>query len=167
MTDSDLTLEAWETLAKEHPVASRLLPWAKRLVDASRVSRSCGLETQAVLLERRVAARLAEISAQQVVGAGNVELEARWNADGLPSAPVPERQTRLWRRVRSMRAERMPFRGEGHPGFQGLAWGPYNRQSAVAELLSAAAKIDPLWVDDFLERERAMRTIDRLLGLPG
>jgi hypothetical protein len=59
----------------------------------------------------------------------------------------------------------MPFQGEGHPQAQGLAWGPYNQQSAVAEALSAVAGVDPLWVDDLLERERSLRSIDRLLGL--
>ena len=155
----------WTESAAQHPVVRRFLPWAESLLDAARVSAGCGLECQARLLALRAEKRLGSLLSIPVQ-TGEVEpISVRWDGDGLPVAPDSRRQDRLWRRVRSMRSHRMPFQGEGHPEAQGLAWGPYNRQSAVAEALSAVAGVDPLWVDDLLERERSLRSVDRLLGL--
>ncbi|HNY31786.1 MAG TPA: hypothetical protein PKO15_12940 [Fibrobacteria bacterium] len=155
----------WQEVAQSHPVARRFLPWAMRLLDAAAVSRSCGLDSQAERLEGRVKVRLDELLARPGSTQVKMELDSTWSPEGLAVWPTRSRQETLWRKVRLLRAQRQPFRGEGHPGFRGLAWGPYNRQSSVAEALSAAAKVDPLWVDDFLERERSMRLIDTLLGL--
>lgn len=154
----------WEQSAATHPVVRRFLPWANRLLDAASVSRACGLERQADQLLHRVATRLETLLARPDLSREEVRLASTWSAEGLSGAPSRSRQEALWRKVRLLRAQRQPFRGEGHPGFRGLAWGPYNRQSSVAEALSAAAKVDPLWVDDFLERERSLRLIDQLLG---
>jgi hypothetical protein len=155
---------AWQEAARQRPVAKRLEPWARTLLAAARDSLTCRLEVQASLFMDRVQARLDGLLAMPLPGNQEIKLQASWNADGLPRPVGSERQTRVWRRVRSLRAARLPFQGEHHPGAMGLAWGPYNRQSAVAEALKAAAQIDPLWVDDFLEREKAMRILDGLLG---
>ena len=157
----------WSEAIANHPVVRRFHPWAESLIDAARVSAGCGLEVQAELLAWRVEKRLESLLSIPVRTTAMEPLDAGWSGDGLPTLPDVTRQERLWRRVRSMRSRRLPFRGEGHPGAQGLAWGPYNRQSAVAEALSAVAGADPLWVDDLLERERSLRSIDRLLGLAG
>lgn len=157
----------WTEAAQAHPVVRRLLPWAESLLDAADISRTCGLDAQARDIAARVEARLEAVVAKPSIHQAPPDLAADWNSQGLPSEPDSKRQERLWRRVRSLRAHRLPFAGEGHPREQGLAWGPYNRQSAVAEALSAMAGVDPLWVDELLERERAMRTVDSLLGIPG
>jgi len=155
----------WTEAAADHPVVRRFLPWAESLLDAVRVSAGCGLEIQADLLVRRAQKRLDVLLAIPVRTGEAEPLAVQWESRGLPSDPDARRQEGLWRRVRSMRSHRLPFQGEGHPQAQGLAWGPYNQQSAVAEALSAVAGVDPLWVDDLLERERSLRSIDRLLGL--
>ena len=155
----------WSEAAEHHPVVRRFLPWAGSLLDAARVSAGCGLDFQAELLALRAGTRLDSLLSVPVRASEVEPLSEGWKSAGLPVAPEADRQQRLWRRVRSMRSRRMPFRGEGHPEAKGLAWGPYNRQSAVAEALSAVASVDPLWVDDLLERERSLRTIDALLGL--
>lgn len=155
----------WQQAAQSHPVARRFLPWAERLLDGAEVSRTCSLSAQADILLDRVSRRLESIETSCVSGREPVSLSVGWSSDGLPPAPDIRRVESLHRQVRTLRAHRMPFRGEGHPGFRGLAWGPYNRQSAVAEALSAVAALDPLRVDDILERERSLRAIDSLLGL--
>jgi hypothetical protein len=156
---------AWREVAQRRPVAKRLEPWARTLLGAARESLTCRLERQAGLFLDRVQARLDDLSAIPLASNQDIRLEAAWNPEGLPKPVGGDRQERVWRRVRSLRAARLPFQGEHHPGAMGLAWGPYNRQSAVAEALKAAARLDPLWVDDFLEREKAMRTLDGLLGV--
>lgn len=123
------------------------------------------MAAQERLLLGKVHKRLEELLAKPGSSRQKIELSCGWNPEGLPAFPSRSRQEALWRKVRLLRAHRQPFRGEGHPEFRGLAWGPYNRQSSVAEALSAAAKVDPLWVDDFLERERSLRLIDVLLGV--
>jgi hypothetical protein len=164
-TDIEALSGLWSEAAGHHPVARRFLPWAESMLDAARISAGCGLEFQTEVLVTRVQGRLESLLSIPV-HTGDVEsIPVVWESAGLPSAPENDRQQRIWRRVRSMRSHRMPFRGEGHPEAQGLAWGPYNRQSAVAEALSAVASVDPLWVDDLLERERSLRTVDALLGL--
>ncbi|MBK9575718.1 MAG: hypothetical protein IPK50_21340 [Fibrobacterota bacterium] len=155
----------WQEAASTRPAARRFLSWAQRLLDAAMVSQACGLTAQADHLADKARVRLEAILAQPSTARDKIELTSGWNPDGLAPNPARSRQEALWRRVRLLRAHRQPFRGEGHPEFRGLAWGPYNRQSSVAEALSAAAKVDPLWVDDFLERERSLRLIDGLLGL--
>lgn len=155
---------AWQEAASQRPVAKRLEPWARTLLGAARESLTCRLERQAGLFLDRVQARLDGLMAMPLAANQDVRLETVWNADGLPKPVGTDRQTGVWRRVRSLRAARLPFQGEHHPAAMGLAWGPYNRQSAVAEALKAAAQVDPLWVDDFLEREKAMRILDGLLG---
>lgn len=155
----------WAELAAANPAARRLLPWAESLLDAARVSRTCGLEGQAQDIEGRVLRRLESVQSRPSLSQEPPRLSSDWASAGLPTSPDPRRTEWLWRRVRSLRARRLPFAGEGHPREQGLAWGPYNRQSAVAESLSSIASVDPLWVDDLLERERALRSIDKLLGL--
>ncbi|HXP90285.1 MAG TPA: hypothetical protein VN931_05075 [Fibrobacteria bacterium] len=166
-TDVDDLVRRWEEAASTHPVVGRFLPWALTLLDAARVSAGCDLGFQADRLLAKARRRLENLL-ETPVGSGRIEpLEVRWEAPELPKKPDGMRQERLGRRVRSMRSHRLPFRGEGHPQARGLAWGPYNRQSAVAEALSAVAAVDPLWVDDLLERERSLRSIDLLLGLPG
>ena len=158
-------LEAqWQEAAQQRPVAKRLEPWARTLLAAARESLTCRLERQAGLFLDRVQAKLDGLLAKPLATSQDIRLQTGWNPEGLPPPASGERQARVWRRVRSLRAARLPFQGEHHPGAMGLAWGPYNRQSAVAEALKAAAQIDPLWVDDFLEREKAMRTLDGLLG---
>jgi len=157
----------WEGAAATHPVVARFLPWAHTLLDAARTSAACDLEFQADRLAARARKRLETLLEIPVPTGRIAPLDVRWTPGDLPAKPDPRRQERLGRRVRSMRSHRLPFRGEGHPKARGLAWGPYNRQSAVAEALSAIASVDPLWVDDLLERERSLRTIDLLLGLPG
>jgi len=165
MADVENLALRWNEATANHPVVRRFLPWAESLLDAARVSAGCGLDFQADLLAQRVENRLEKLLSIPVY-TGEVEpLDLRWESQGLPQDPDGKRQERLWRRVRSMRSHRLPFQGEGHPEAQGLAWGPYNQQSAVAEALSAVAAVDPLWVDDLLERERSLRSIDRLLGL--
>ncbi len=163
--DPSALLVRWQDAAATRPVARRLLPWAQRLLDATSVSSACGLSAQADVIATRVLRRLEEILRQPSTSQEKAALTSGWNPDGLAPSPSRSRQESVWRRVRLLRAHRQPFRGEGHPEFRGLAWGPYNRQSSVAEALSAAAKVDPLWVDDFLERERSLRLIDALLGL--
>lgn len=134
------------------------------MLDAASVSATCGMALQERLLLGKVHKRLEELLARPETSREKLELACGWNPEGLSVPPPRSRQEALWRKVRLLRAHRQPFRGEGHPEFRGLAWGPYNRQSSVAEALSAAAKVDPLWVDDFLERERSLRLIDGLLG---
>ena len=158
------TASSWERAAQGHPVARRLLPWAEALLDAAEVSRTCGLASQADDLEDRVRRRLESVLAKGPVQADLPALSASWSGRDLPSAPGEDREERLWRKVRDLRVHRMPFSGQGHPREQGLAWGPYNQQSAVAEALAGLAGADPLRVDDLLEREKAMRCIDLLLG---
>ncbi len=157
-------LDDWREAAGKLPVAKRLLPWAESLLAAAQESATCGLETQADALLVRAMARLAAIKALPSRDSSEVRLATEWDASGLPSTSTRERQTGVWRRVRALRAARLPFQGEHHPAARGLAWGPYNQQSAVAEALKGAALVDPLWVDDFLEREKAMRALDALLG---
>ncbi len=157
--------QRWTAAAEDHPVVRRFLPWAESLLDAARVSTGCGLDFQAHLLAQSAEKRLDRLLSIPVQTRQIEPLTVRWESEGLVPAPDARRQERLGRRVRSMRSHRMPFRGEGHPQAQGLAWGPYNHQSAVAEALSAVAGVDPLWVDDLLERERSLRAIDALLGL--
>ena len=157
-------LEAWKEASGRSPVAKRLLPWAESVIGAARESASCGLERQAEALLTRVEARLDSVLAMPSQGGESAKLEAVWNPEGLPAAPGRDREARVWRRVRALRAARLPFQGDQHPAAMGLAWAPYNRQSAVAEALKLAAKVDALWVDDFLEREKAMRALDGILG---
>lgn len=156
---------AWREAAARRPVVKRFEPWARTLLDAARESLTCRLERQAGLFLDRVQARLDALLALPAPDHQDLRLQAGWDPAGLPKPVGTDRQTRVWRRVRSLRAARLPFQGEHHPAAMGLAWGPYNRQSAVAEALKAAARIDPLWVDDFLEREKAMRLLDGLLGV--
>ncbi len=158
-------LQDWRDAAGRQPVAKRLLPWAESLLAAAQESATCGLGIQAEALLERAMSRLATIQALPSGDRSEVKLSAAWDASGLPAASTRERQTGVWRRVRALRAARLPFQGEHHPAAMGLAWGPYNQQSAVAEALKGAALVDPLWVDDFLEREKAMRALDALLGL--
>lgn len=167
MADLEVLSDRWTQAAADHPLVRRFLPWAESLLDAARVSAGCGLAYQAELLAGRAERKLETLRAIPVRTGEVQPLDVRWEGQELPSDPDVQRQERLWRRVRSMRSHRMPFQGEGHPRAQGLAWGPYNQQSAVAEALSAVAGVDPLWVDDLLERERSLRTIDALLGLSG
>jgi hypothetical protein len=157
----------WTESSPRHPVVRRLLPWAESLLDAARISTTCGLQPQARRLAARVQARLEELERVPVADAAVKPIDSRWDARELPAFPDDARRKKLSRRVRSLRSHRMPFSGQGHPKARGLAWGPYNQQSALAEALSAIAGADPLWVDDLLERERTLRSIDRLLGLPG
>lgn len=145
------------------PAAGRLRTWGLALLQAARLSASCGLERQARILLERAASRLPAQASRQA----RPSLSASWNREGLPVEPSLRREEAQWRRIRSLRASRRPYDGAQHPGRQGLAWGPYNRASAVVEALEAAAAVDPLWVDDVLERERAAGAIDALLGLPG
>ena len=156
---------AWHEAAQQRPVVKRLEPWASALLGAARESLTCHLERQAGLFADRVQARLESLLAMPLPSNQEIRLETTWSPEGVPKPVSGDRQTRVWRRVRSLRAARLPFQGDQHPGAMGLAWGPYNRQSAVAEALKAAAQIDPLWVDDLLEREKAMRTLDGLLGV--
>lgn len=156
---------AWQEAAPARPVAKRWEAWAGSMLAAARESLTCHLDRQAGMLLDRVQSRLQQILDLPSVAHQELRLEARWNPEGLPKPPGNDRQTRVWRRVRSLRAARLPFQGEHSPEAMGLAWGPYNRQSAVAQVLKAAAQVDPLWVDDFLEREKAMRAMDSLLGL--
>jgi len=149
----------WE--AVDGPPDSHLKKWAITLIQAARASLSCGLEAQARVLMERAESRLPT----HVESPKCVELKVSWNAEGLPRTPSIRREEAQWRQVRSLRSARRPYDGAQHPGKQGLAWGPYNRASAVVEALEAAARIDPLWVDDFLERERASASIDHLLGI--
>ncbi len=155
----------WQELAKIRPIAARFLPWAESLLAAARESAVCGLDRQAELLLARIQARADSIGTAPFESDKEVRLEAVWNPKGLPPPANPQRQARVWRKIRSLRSARLPFQGEHHPAAMGLAWGPYNQQSAVAEALKAAASVDPLWVDDFLEREKAMRALDGLLGM--
>lgn len=159
--------EAWAEAVAGRPAARRLLPWAESLLDAAKVSRACGLEGQAREIEDRLRRRLETVLSRPSPGQEIPRVDVGWNAAGLPEEPDPRRIEGVWRRVRAMRARRMPFAGEGHPREQGLAWGPYNGQSSVAEALSAIAAVDPLWVDELLERERSMRSIDAILGTGG
>ncbi|MEN9309024.1 MAG: hypothetical protein RL173_2956, partial [Fibrobacterota bacterium] len=161
----DAVQARWQEAAKAQPLANRFLSWAETLIGAARESATCGLVKQAEILQDRANARLDQILSMPSSNKEVVALTAAWDPAGLPKPASGERQAKVWRRVRSLRAARLPFQGEHHPGAMGLAWGPYNRQSAVAEALKAAAQVDPLWVDDFLEREKAMRALDGLLGL--
>jgi hypothetical protein len=163
----DDSARRWEEAASTHPVVGRFLPWARILLDAARVSARCGLEFQANRLAAKAQRKLESLLEIPVRSGRIAPLDVRWEVRDLPQKSDGKRQERLGRRVRSMRSHRLPFRGEGHPQVRGLAWGPYNRQSAVAEALSALAAVDPLWVDDLLERERSLRSIELLLGLPG
>ena len=147
--------------AAKGAVVERMRPWAMRLIDAARTSLACGLEAQAFALIERVECHFPK----DVEGPRRIAFQVSWNVEGLPRAPSIEREKTLWRRVRALRSARRPYDGVQHPGRQGLAWGPYNRASAVIETLELAARIDPLWVDDFLERERAAGAIDHLLGI--
>lgn len=144
-------------------VAIRMRPWAARMLDAARTSLACGLVPQAERLLERVERTLP----QRTEGPRVVSLQVSWNAEGVPRIPAAKREEELWRKVRSLRSQRRPYDGAQHPGRRGLAWGPYNRASAVVEMLECAARVDPLWVDDFLERDRAASAIDRLLGIAG
>jgi hypothetical protein len=145
------------------PGATALRAWASAILQAARTSLACGLSTQARLLLDKAAARL-PVGGQ---GPRRLELGATWNPKDLPVRPSARREEAQWRRIRSLRSARRPYDGSQHPGRQGLAWGPYNRASAVVEALENAARRDALWVDDFLERERATGAIDRLLGCAG
>lgn len=148
----------WEALAGP---SARLVPWARSLLQAARLSLACGLDAQAAVLVERAAKAFPARSET----ARRPELKSSWSVEGLPKAPSIRREEAQWRRIRSLRASRRPYDGAQHPGKQGLAWGPYNRASAVVEALEAAARVDPLWVDDILERERASGAIDALLGI--
>lgn len=151
----------WESAGG--PGAARMKPWAARMLEAARSSRSCGLDAQVdELLDRLERALPAEVE-----GPRRIAFDASWKSDSLPSGASPRREEELWRRVRALRAARRPYDGAQHPGRKGLAWGPYNRASAVIETLERAAAIDPLWVDDFIERERAAGAIEALLGIDG
>jgi hypothetical protein len=147
--------------AAKGPSAERLRPWGLALLDAARLSAACGLDHQAKQLVARSSSRLPSNS----TASAGVALGVSWNREGLPREPSMRREEAQWRRIRSLRASRRPYDGAQHPGKQGLAWGPYNRASAVVEALEAAAGVDPLWVDDVLERERAAGAIDALLGI--
>lgn len=151
----------WE--AASGPSASRMKPWATRMLDAARTSIDCGLMAQAGLLLDRVERAIPRDEAST----RSFEISVKWNGEGLPRMPGTKREEELWRRVRSLRSARRPYDGAQHPERKGLAWGPYNRASAVVETLEMAARVDPLWVDDFLERDRAAGAIDRLLGITG
>lgn len=149
---------AWA--ASQGPSSARLRSWGQSLLEAARLSVACGLERQArLLLDRSVAGLPPPLLASRP------ELSTSWNREGLPKEPSLRREEAQWRRIRSLRASRRPYDGAQHPGRQGLAWGPYNRASAMVEALEAAASVDPLWVDDVLERERAAGAIDALLGV--
>lgn len=141
--------------------AARMKPWAARMLEAARTSFACGLAAQAERLLERVERALPPLTE----GPRTIAIHVAWNAGGLPSTPVVKREEELWRMVRFLRSKRRPYDGAQHPGRRGLAWGPYNRASAVVEMLECAARVDPLWVDDFLERDRAAGAIDRLLGI--
>lgn len=158
-------IEALEARWREvtGPSAGKLRVWAGALLHAARISQACGLEPQARELVSRCASRLPTNDPSR---AAKPTLGVSWNREGLPKEPSLRREEAQWRRIRSLRASRRPYDGAQHPGKQGLAWGPYNRASAVVEALEAAARIDPLWVDDVLERERAAGAIDSLLGIP-
>lgn len=147
--------------ASQGPSSARSRVWGLSLLEAARVSLACGLERQARLLLDRSVARLPA----DTLMASKPELSASWNREGLPREPSLRREEAQWRRIRSLRASRRPYDGAQHPGRHGLAWGPYNRASAMVEALEAAAAVDPLWVDDVLERERAAGAIDVLLGV--
>lgn len=147
--------------SSQGPSSARLRSWGLSLLEAARMSLACGLERQARLLLDRSIARLPP----QTLLASRPELSTSWNREGLPKEPSLRREEAQWRRIRSLRASRRPYDGAQHPGKQGLAWGPYNRASAMVEALEAAACVDPLWVDDVLERERAAGAIDALLGV--
>ncbi len=155
---------AWREASAERPVVRRLEPWAHGLIAAARESLACRLDRQAGILLDRVQMRLDALLAMPGHDDGEIRLAAVWDSTGLPKPVGSDRSARVWRRVRALRAARLPFQGEYHPAARGLAWGPYNQQSAVAETLQAAARVDALWVDDFLEREKAMRALDELLG---
>lgn len=160
MTDRLDDLAArWE--AATGPSASRMRIWSSRMLEAARISAACGLGAQAEVLLDRLERALPRRSDAPT----KVALQASWNASGLPKAPSARREEELWRRVRALRSARRPYDGAQHPGRRGLAWGPYNRASAVIETLERAAAVDPLWVDDFIERERAAAAIDALLGV--
>lgn len=156
-------IEKAESLWKSSrgPSAGRLRPWGLALLDAARMSAACGLERQARQLLERSTSRLPPERPLIPKAA----LATSWNREGLPKEPSMRREEAQWRRIRSLRASRRPYDGAQHPGKHGLAWGPYNRASAVVEALEAAAGVDPLWVDDVLERERAAGAIDALLGI--
>lgn len=149
----------WENAEGEG--VRRMRPWAARMLDAAATSLSCGLQAQAENLLARVEARFPK----DVEGPRQIAFQVAWKSDGLPRTPSTEREKTLWRKVRSLRSARRPYDGAQHPERRGLAWGPYNRASAVVETLELAARIDPLWVDDFIERERAAGAIDHLLGI--
>lgn len=162
MIDDIAALEArWAEV--RGPGAKALQAWAQGLLQAARTSLACGLSVQARLLLEKAEARLPA----GVQGPRKLRLEAAWSPVGLPSRPSAKREEAQWRRIRSLRSARRPYDGAQHPGRHGLAWGPYNRASAVVEALEQSARRDALWVDDFLERERAAGAIDRLLGCPG
>lgn len=134
------------------------------MLSAAERSAACGLFDQAA----RIVARIEAVLPDDAPRHQKPELHGDWNIPGGsidPKGSLRSREEALWRRVRKLRASRRPYDGAQHPGRQGLAWGPYNRTSAVVEALEAAARVDPLWVDDLLERERAAGAIDRLLGL--
>lgn len=143
------------------PSAEKLRAWGLALLDAARMSAACGLERQARQLLERSASRLPP----EAPLVPKASLATSWNRDGLPKEPSMRREEAQWRRIRSLRASRRPYDGAQHPGKHGLAWGPYNRASAVVEALEASAGVDALWVDDVLERERAAGAIDALLGI--
>lgn len=156
-------IEQLEVLWKDSkgPSAERLRPWGLALLEAAKLSAACGLDHQAKQLVARSSSRLPSSTSQSV----RPQLGTSWNRQDLPKEPSFRREEAQWRRIRSLRASRRPYDGAQHPGKQGLAWGPYNRASAVVEALEAAAGVDPLWVDDVLERERAAGAIDALLGI--
>lgn len=166
-TSSDLGVRIGEARARwdnaEGEGARRMRPWAARMLDAAETSLSCGLEAQAGLLLDRVEGRFPK----DAEGSRQIAFQTAWKSEGLPRAPSAEREKALWRKVRTLRSARRPYDGAQHPERQGLAWGPYNRASAVVETLELAARIDPLWVDDIIERERAAGAIDHLLGISG
>ena len=151
----------WENAEGEGVQRMRL--WAERMLDAAETSLSCGMQAQAELLLERVEGRFPK----DVEGSRQIVFQTAWKSDGLPRAPSADREKTLWRKVRTLRSARRPYDGAQHPERHGLAWGPYNRASAVVETLELAARIDPLWVDDIIERERAAGAIDHLLGIAG
>lgn len=167
MIDIEEIDRRWSEASEQHPVVRRLRPWAHSILEAARVSAVCGLHDQADQLALRASRRLETAREIPVPDAAARPLAARWDSRELPPSPDDRRRKDLSRKVRSLRSHRLPFSGQGHPKARGLAWGPYNQQSALAEALSAIAAADPLWVDDLLERERTLRSIDRLLGLGG
>ena len=100
MIDIEEIDRLWEESSRRHPVVQRLLPWARSLLDAARLSAGCGLPDQADRLAEHARDRLERIEAIPVPESAFAPLTVQWDPRQLPSPASDLRRENLSRRVR-------------------------------------------------------------------